>query len=186
MLRVLLSALQTVASFFWRFKDPESRNLAPASLLFHIGCSFTIYLISFTSGREWKNWVVAFNECLMFAFQHFAYVNASNCQLEILEILQPFCGGEIHEEFEMFLPKDTFVLCNIWKVHLGEEKNPLSFQQSKAFCSVITFCPSLFPWFLWLILGRIFTYICQSHVKHLRGKKKQQQGSQTCTRDFVL
>ena len=70
----------------------------------------------------------------MFAFQHFAYVNASNCQLEILEILQPFCGGEIHEEFEMFLPKDTFVLCNIWKVHLGEgRKTHYLFQQSKAF-----------------------------------------------------
>lgn len=51
-----------------------------------------------------------FNECLMFAFHHFAYVNAFNWQLEILGILQPFCGREIHEEFEMFLPKDTFVL----------------------------------------------------------------------------
>ena len=74
------------------------------------------------------------NECLMFAFQYFAYANASNCQLERLEILQSFCGGEIHEEFEMFLPKDSFVLCNIWKVHLGEgRKTHYLFQQSKAF-----------------------------------------------------
>lgn len=48
-----------------------------------------------------------FNECLMFAFQHFAYVNASNCQLEILEFCSHFVGEEITWKFEDVFAQGT-------------------------------------------------------------------------------
>lgn len=83
-----------------------------------------------------------FSEGLVFAIQHFAHVNTFNCQLEMVQILQLLW----EREFEMFLPKDTFALCNVWKVHLGKWwwGQPSLNQQSEAVVVLLslTFSPS--------------------------------------------
>lgn len=86
----------------------------------------------------------------------------------------------MREEFQMVYigqkPKDTFVLCNIWKVHLEERrKNPSIFSDIKSCSSaVITY---ILPESACLILsfGKMSTNFAYIHHCRLSNQWQKQQ-----------